>query len=67
MADFCDMGSEAERLGLKSALAKAGLKNTGRPSRETCAECGNVIPEARRKAIPGVELCIQCQVELEEE
>jgi phage/conjugal plasmid C-4 type zinc finger TraR family protein len=26
-----------------------------------CAECGEDIPEARQKAIPGVQLCIHCQ------
>ncbi len=26
-----------------------------------CAECGDDIPEARQKAIPGVQLCIHCQ------
>jgi phage/conjugal plasmid C-4 type zinc finger TraR family protein len=26
-----------------------------------CAECGNEIPEARQKAIPGVRLCLTCQ------
>lgn len=26
-----------------------------------CAECDEPIPEARRKAIPGVKLCIECQ------
>ena len=25
-----------------------------------CAECEEEIPEARRKAIPGVKLCIEC-------
>jgi phage/conjugal plasmid C-4 type zinc finger TraR family protein len=30
-----------------------------------CEECGAVIPEARRKAIPGVRLCVTCQSELE--
>ncbi|WP_071672781.1 DksA/TraR family C4-type zinc finger protein [Nioella nitratireducens] len=25
-----------------------------------CAECEEEIPEARRKAIPGVKLCIDC-------
>lgn len=35
----------------------------GRPSRETCIECEEPIPEARRKAIPGVLLCIDCQQE----
>ena len=26
-----------------------------------CEECGADIPEARRKALPGVRLCITCQ------
>jgi phage/conjugal plasmid C-4 type zinc finger TraR family protein len=30
-----------------------------------CEECEAVIPEARRKAIPGVRLCVHCQSELE--
>ena len=30
-----------------------------------CEECETVIPEARRKAIPGVRLCVGCQAELE--
>jgi phage/conjugal plasmid C-4 type zinc finger TraR family protein len=28
-----------------------------------CAECEEPIPQARRKAIPGVKLCIDCQNE----
>jgi len=32
-----------------------------------CEECDNLIPEARRKAIPGVRLCIQCQSALEKQ
>jgi phage/conjugal plasmid C-4 type zinc finger TraR family protein len=28
-----------------------------------CAECDEPIPEARRRAIPGVKLCIACQSE----
>jgi phage/conjugal plasmid C-4 type zinc finger TraR family protein len=30
-----------------------------------CEECESVIPDARRKAIPGVRLCISCQTEVE--
>ena len=30
-----------------------------------CEECDSLIPEARRKAIPGVRLCVKCQEELE--
>jgi len=26
-----------------------------------CAECAEPIPQARRQAIPGVKLCIECQ------
>ena len=30
-----------------------------------CEECGAAIPEARRRAMPGVRYCVQCQSELE--
>jgi phage/conjugal plasmid C-4 type zinc finger TraR family protein len=30
-----------------------------------CEECGTQIPDARRKAIPGVRLCVGCQSECE--
>ncbi|MEA2742484.1 MAG: hypothetical protein QOG25_855 [Acetobacteraceae bacterium] len=26
-----------------------------------CVECGDEIPEARRRAVPGVRTCITCQ------
>jgi phage/conjugal plasmid C-4 type zinc finger TraR family protein len=30
-----------------------------------CEECAVAIPEARRKALPGVRYCVRCQSELE--
>lgn len=36
-------------------------------SRPDCADCGVAIPEARRRAVPGVKLCITCQQEADEE
>jgi len=30
-----------------------------------CEACGAAIPELRRKAIPGVRLCVSCQSALE--
>jgi phage/conjugal plasmid C-4 type zinc finger TraR family protein len=30
-----------------------------------CEECGEAIPDARRKAMPGVRFCVRCQSELE--
>ncbi|MDL2314355.1 DksA/TraR family C4-type zinc finger protein [Desulfovibrio sp. OttesenSCG-928-C14] len=32
-------------------------------SLEFCEECGDEIPPARRKAMPGVRLCVACQEE----
>ena len=32
-----------------------------------CAECGAEIPSARREAVPGVRLCLQCQDALDRE
>lgn len=34
-------------------------------SLEYCEKCGEEIPEARRKALPGVRLCISCQEEFD--
>ena len=31
------------------------------PVRLRCEECDAPIPEARRKALPGVRLCVNCQ------
>lgn len=32
-----------------------------------CEECEAEIPQARREAIPGVRLCVQCQEEIDKE
>ena len=32
-----------------------------------CEECDRKIPEARRAAVPGVRLCIQCQSEVDKQ
>lgn len=41
------------------ARARRGLPKG--ESLHECEECGTTIPEARRKAIPGVRLCVECQ------
>ena len=48
------------------ATIKDGIKRvrsqlpTG-PGLSHCEECETEIPEARRKAVPGVRLCVTCQ------
>ena len=44
-------------------LARSRLSEGDSPS--NCEECDALIPDARRKAVPGVRLCIKCQAELE--
>ncbi|MDE2070629.1 MAG: DksA/TraR family C4-type zinc finger protein [Gammaproteobacteria bacterium] len=39
-----------------------GRLHSGR-SLKRCEQCGAGIPEARRKAVPGVRLCVACQSE----
>jgi phage/conjugal plasmid C-4 type zinc finger TraR family protein len=46
-------------------LARSRLNNG--ESFTHCEECDGEIPQARRDAISGVRLCIQCQSELEAE
>lgn len=36
-------------------------EQAAKPSAEECEECGDEIPEARRLAVPGVQLCVFCQ------
>lgn len=45
-------------------LAKSRLPSG--ESAEFCEGCGNPIPQARRRAIAGVRLCIACQSALEQ-
>lgn len=48
----------------KQLAAQTGHRNTT-PSRHQCEECDEPIPEARRVALPGVTLCVNCQTLLE--
>ena len=46
---------------VKDGIARARGKLPSGPGLQHCEECEAVIPEARRKAIPGVRLCVACQ------
>ena len=43
------------------ARMRATRRASGLVSAEDCAECGEPIPERRRVALPGVQLCVECQ------
>ncbi len=52
---------------LDDALAAARQNLPSGESARECAECGEPIPEARRRALPGVQLCIACQEEADKQ
>jgi phage/conjugal plasmid C-4 type zinc finger TraR family protein len=59
-------GAVNEQIEASIADELARLKSRRGPVGESarlCAECEEPIPEARRLAIPGVKLCIDCQQE----
>jgi len=46
---------------VKDAIERARRQLPQGASRRHCEECDAPIPEARRKALPGVRLCVACQ------
>ncbi len=51
---------------VKDGIERARSQMRKGPSLERCEDCDSPIPEARRKAVPGVALCVACQ-ELQDE
>jgi phage/conjugal plasmid C-4 type zinc finger TraR family protein len=60
MADIADR-ADAEQYWTRRAINKhrLALQPQG-PSAHYCQECGARIPQARREAVPGVQLCVEC-------
>ena len=46
---------------VKDAIKRARSQLPSGPSLSYCEECDAPIPEGRRKAMPGVRLCVPCQ------
>ena len=46
---------------VKDGIERARSKLPSGSGLKHCEECGKSIPAARRKAIPGVRLCVSCQ------
>lgn len=76
MGDKFDRAQETDEMLLRVALEQQRRKAAGvnAPavdwrvmSAEECEapDCGEPIPERRRRAVPGVRLCIECQERFE--
>ncbi|HEY3353806.1 MAG TPA: DksA/TraR family C4-type zinc finger protein [Polyangia bacterium] len=46
-----------------SEVARARSRLGTGPSLSECEDCGEAIPEARRRAVAGVRRCVACQAE----
>jgi phage/conjugal plasmid C-4 type zinc finger TraR family protein len=46
---------------VKDAIKRVRSQMHKGPSLTHCEECAAKIPPARRKAVPGVRLCVSCQ------
>lgn len=51
------------RDSIEDEVRRARANLPSGPGLARCEECGDPIPEARRKALPGVRRCIACQEE----
>ena len=46
---------------IKDGVMRARARMPSGESETHCLECGDEIPEARRRVLPGVRTCIRCQ------
>ena len=64
MSGYGGPDDEAERAAIRVeeqiALARSQLPSG--PGTAHCVECGEAIPDARRKAMPSTRHCIDCQI-----
>ncbi|RQO63147.1 hypothetical protein DBR47_00815 [Paucibacter sp. KBW04] len=77
MSDLIDRANDQSEMLLRLALEhqRRTSERNRRPatgggrmvSAETCTgdRCGEQIPEERRRLLPGVQLCVDCQARLE--
>ena len=68
MSDIIDLACERETFDRDAAIEHERghyAANWQRDSATECMGCGVVIPDARREAVPGVQLCVECQTEAE--
>ena len=50
---------------VESEIERARSRIPQGESLESCEDCGEPIPEARRRAVPGVRRCRDCQADVD--
>lgn len=65
--DAIDHALECQERLDRAIASRSRLAGPRPAARRDCRECGAPIGLARLNALPGVQTCIECQRELEEE
>lgn len=65
MPEIIDQANELEELQREAAIARHRI-NHNAVSATHCCDCGDEIPDLRRKAVAGCQRCAECQEEEEE-
>lgn len=60
MTNPADLAQDVELEDYKRNQQRAIMPKPTQPSAKVCG-CGTRIPAARRKAVPGVQTCVECQ------
>lgn len=61
MSDIADQAQDVIEQHLTASLANRKHSiNPAIPSAKHCDDCESEIPEARRRSLPGVRLCVDC-------
>ncbi|CAM3888576.1 TraR/DksA C4-type zinc finger protein [Rahnella bruchi] len=60
MADWIDESQEYQLKILEAQISQA-IRTQPAPSAFVCVDCDTPIAQLRRKIIPGVQRCIECQ------
>ena len=63
MADVIDRAAKytEKEMAFHLGEIRAASRDRAKESRAECEDCGNPIPEGRRRAMPGCTRCIECQ------
>ena len=66
---FAKDGAVQEQIdaSVEDAVNRVRSQLPSGPGRRECEECGADIPQARREAMPGVRMCVNCQEEQDRE
>lgn len=68
LSDTNDRGSEREAEMRGDALGEISrhiAEQAAQASARFCRLCDEPIPLARRRAVPGVQTCVDCQIDIE--